>query len=673
MGRAPDPQRGAKGVRNLLPERPFGCSVQKVPDTFFATGRRGRCRGWFRRVLLAACAGLWSWGGPGLAGPSAAAGEIQLTPVPGGDFRGKDILGQAYAAGYAYSYDNAVVKITLDPTSRHLSGTLTATGLKPNFAYQLKLVGDPALAGDGTNEQLGYLGRWWLLAPEQRNSTDAEYSEHAGEFGWVFQGYLVFGFLVTDQNGAATVSFKARSSFHVLWRTDQRARTAADGPLVDVELPPTEGNPAYDVSLPGRATQLYGEHEPTRAAPGTLRLPAAQYTCGFLLTEESFHDSGEGAGSWAAALQASIQFDVTANPPALAAGPQATPGTVAGKTTSLSVLASDDGGEADLIYTWSAAAKPSGAPDPAFSANGTNAAKNATATFAKPGLYTLRATVADQDGMTVSGTVDVTVAQTPTTITVAPSRASLRPGQTVQFTATARDQFKGALVSQPAISWTVSGGGSISSSGLFRAASSGHGYFRVRASAGGASGTAVVSVGYGSGGGGGCALAAVPPGTEQALGWALPYAALVLNGLFLAASNFFGVETRRLRDMTAGDSLLIGLAQAVAITPGISRSGSTIAAGLVCGMQREEAFTFSFLLGMPAIAGATLLEAREIKALALSGSWGGLVAGFVVAFVAGLVSIWVLGKIVKRRNLLPFGLYTIALAFAVLVIWIIKT
>jgi undecaprenyl-diphosphatase len=150
-------------------------------------------------------------------------------------------------------------------------------------------------------------------------------------------------------------------------------------------------------------------------------------------------------------------------------------------------------------------------------------------------------------------------------------------------------------------------------------------------------------------------------------------AALVLNGLFLAASNFFGVETRRLRDMTAGDSLLIGLAQAVAITPGISRSGSTIAAGLVCGMQREEAFTFSFLLGMPAIAGATLLEAREIKALALSGSWGGLVAGFVVAFVAGLVSIWVLGKIVKRRNLLPFGLYTIALAFAVLVIWIIKT
>ena len=491
-------------------------------------GRGARRRGWFRRVLLAACAGLWSLGGPGLALPGAAAGEIQLTPVPGGNFRYKDILGQAYKSSYPseYSYDNAVVKITLDPTNRHLSGTLTATGLKPNFAYQIKLVGDPYLAGDGTNEQLGYLGRWWLLEPEQRNSTDAEYSEHAGQSGWVFQGYLVFGFLVTDQNGAATVSFKARSSFHVLWRTDQRARTAEDGPLVDVELPATEGNPAYDVSLPARATQLYGEHEPTRAAPGTLLLPVAHYTCSFLLTEESFHDSGALAGSWAAALQAPIQFDVTANPPALAAGPQATPSVVAGKTTSLSVLASDDGGEADLTYTWSVAAKPSGAPDPVFSANGTNAAKNATATFAKPGPYTLRATACDQDGMTVSGTVDVTVAQTLTSITVTPSRASLRPGGKVQFTATARDQFKAAVVSPPAVTWTVSGGGSISSSGLFTAASAGHGYFRVRASGGGVSGTAVVSVGYGSGGGGGCALVAGPPGPGQALAWALPYAAL---------------------------------------------------------------------------------------------------------------------------------------------------
>jgi undecaprenyl-diphosphatase len=149
--------------------------------------------------------------------------------------------------------------------------------------------------------------------------------------------------------------------------------------------------------------------------------------------------------------------------------------------------------------------------------------------------------------------------------------------------------------------------------------------------------------------------------------------AFVLNGIFLAASNYFGVETRRLRDMTAGDSLLVGLAQAVAITPGISRSGSTIAAGIVCGLQREEAFTFSFLLGMPAIAGATLLEGRQIEALALSGSWAGLVVGFLVAFVAGLASIWLLSKIVKRRNLLPFGLYTIALAFAILVVWIIKS
>jgi undecaprenyl-diphosphatase len=148
--------------------------------------------------------------------------------------------------------------------------------------------------------------------------------------------------------------------------------------------------------------------------------------------------------------------------------------------------------------------------------------------------------------------------------------------------------------------------------------------------------------------------------------------AFVVNGLLLIASNYFGVETRRLQDMKPSDALLIGLAQAVAITPGISRSGSTISAGLICGIRREEAFTFSFLLGMPAIAGAALLEGLNIKALAMSGSWAGLAAGFVAAFITGLVSVWVLGRLVKRRNLLPFGLYTIALAFVVFLIWLVK-
>ena len=148
--------------------------------------------------------------------------------------------------------------------------------------------------------------------------------------------------------------------------------------------------------------------------------------------------------------------------------------------------------------------------------------------------------------------------------------------------------------------------------------------------------------------------------------------AFVVNGLLLAASNYFGVEMKKLGEMKAGDSLLIGLAQAVAITPGISRSGSTISAGLMCGMRREEAFTFSFLLGMPAIAGAAFLEAGKISAVAFSTSWGGLAAGFVVAFASGLASIWILSRLVKRRNLLPFGLYTIGLALVVFVLWMFR-
>lgn len=148
-------------------------------------------------------------------------------------------------------------------------------------------------------------------------------------------------------------------------------------------------------------------------------------------------------------------------------------------------------------------------------------------------------------------------------------------------------------------------------------------------------------------------------------------ALFLLNGLILLASRRFGVETKRMSTLTAPDALLVGLAQAVALAPGISRSGATISAGLFSGLRREEAFTFSFLLGMPAIAGATLLKMRGIRQLAVSESWSGLVAGFAAAFFAGLVAVGILGRLVRRRNLSAFGAYTAVLGAVVIILGLV--
>ena len=94
-------------------------------------------------------------------------------------------------------------------------------------------------------------------------------------------------------------------------------------------------------------------------------------------------------------------------------------------TVGLSVLGADDGGEANLTYTWAATALPSGAVTPTFSINTTNAAKNTTATFSMAG-DTFTVTITDAGGLTATSSVwPVTVNQTLTAITVSPSTASL--------------------------------------------------------------------------------------------------------------------------------------------------------------------------------------------------------------------------------------------------------
>jgi hypothetical protein len=182
-------------------------------------------------------------------------------------------------------------------------------------------------------------------------------------------------------------------------------------------------------------------------------------------------------------------------PPTLASAAAAMPTNVTGNSAQLSALGADDEGEAQLSYTW---ATQSGPGEVTFSANGSNAAKATTATFSRAGLYVLEVTIADSDNATITSQVQVGVLQTVSAVTVTPNSAGVGPGKTQQFLASAVDQFGQPFVSVPSLSWSVDGGGTIDSKGLFTAGSSAGGPFTVTASGSGASGTAKVTVANGT-------------------------------------------------------------------------------------------------------------------------------------------------------------------------------
>jgi undecaprenyl-diphosphatase len=133
---------------------------------------------------------------------------------------------------------------------------------------------------------------------------------------------------------------------------------------------------------------------------------------------------------------------------------------------------------------------------------------------------------------------------------------------------------------------------------------------------------------------------------------ALVAAMLLVTGAALFGTRFVTVAGKPLG---WGRALLVGVAQAIAILPGISRSGATITTGICLGMDRQEAFEFSFLLGMPAIAGAAFLELRKLDLAHLSVIV--VAAGMLVAFVSGLAALALLKRAVTGRRLHWFAFY----------------
>lgn len=116
--------------------------------------------------------------------------------------------------------------------------------------------------------------------------------------------------------------------------------------------------------------------------------------------------------------------------------------------------------------------------------------------------------------------------------------------------------------------------------------------------------------------------------------------------------------------------LTVGLAQALALIPGTSRSGITITAGLVTGLDRATAARYSFLLGIPITAAAGLKKALDLARGGLpAGEGGPLAVAILASFVSGWFAVWFLVGYLKRRSLTPFVVYRLALAALIVAVW----
>lgn len=140
---------------------------------------------------------------------------------------------------------------------------------------------------------------------------------------------------------------------------------------------------------------------------------------------------------------------------------------------------------------------------------------------------------------------------------------------------------------------------------------------------------------------------------------------LVLFGIVMLISERWKKE-REIKDMTFSDAVIIGVAQAVALIPGVSRSGITISAGLFRGLEREASARFSFLLSTPVIFGAALLEGRKLIFNAGNYDLNLFMAGFVASGVTGFIAIKFLLYFLRKHPLNIFVYYRFVLAVIII-------
>jgi undecaprenyl-diphosphatase len=153
---------------------------------------------------------------------------------------------------------------------------------------------------------------------------------------------------------------------------------------------------------------------------------------------------------------------------------------------------------------------------------------------------------------------------------------------------------------------------------------------------------------------------------------------LIVFGILLGVADYVGAKKRRLKDITVGHGVIYGFAQALALVPGVSRSGGTITAGLFMGYERKAAARYAFLLAIPAVLGSGFYQvyksiSQPCAAVAANctpeifGPVETLVAT-VIAFIVGLLVIAFFMSYISRRSFLPFVIYRIALGIVLFVL-----
>lgn len=241
-----------------------------------------------------------------------------------------DIAGRTFNdfIQHGFSYGRSQVELTYDadPANGQFTGHLVAAGLKPNFAYQLKLIGKPDGGRRGWgkwgdelgNVRLGSVARWWCDTC-LKNVTDSHY-KYYGPHGWSHQrhsiyGYAFLGTFVTSPLGAADVWFRGDRALHITWRSDQKGYKHVLLGDFTLQSDP-RSNYGYGQPVPSRKVRLYYEWQEGRSH--VLRFKPGAYNLRFVITEESFHNlfgtsTNSRGGYWMTVL-ANEDFDANGQP-----------------------------------------------------------------------------------------------------------------------------------------------------------------------------------------------------------------------------------------------------------------------------------------------------------------------------------------------------------------------
>jgi undecaprenyl-diphosphatase len=143
---------------------------------------------------------------------------------------------------------------------------------------------------------------------------------------------------------------------------------------------------------------------------------------------------------------------------------------------------------------------------------------------------------------------------------------------------------------------------------------------------------------------------------------------LIFYGILLGVADWIGPRRKRYEDMTLRDAIVVGLAQALALIPGTSRSGVTMTAARFLGYERIEAARFSFLLSIPAVAGAGTLAVLDLAEASAAMQWDALIAG-ALTFLSAFATMAFLMRFLRHASMLVFVLYRVGLGVLLLALF----